>query len=78
MGADIPDIAGLYLEEALDVLDATGMDARAIIKTAPPRQRNIAYEGRFRVISAGNKGSDGITVIVTPAPDIERLFRDSS
>jgi hypothetical protein len=74
MCADIPDVAGLYLEEARDLLGAAGIAVEEVLMTAPPRLRDGAGAQKLRVILARDKGNGGISLLVTLARDIEELF----
>ena len=74
MGADLPDISSLYLEEALDALETRGIRIGHIIKALPPKRDYSQKYKRFRVVST-KRGEDGeVSLIVTPARDVEDFF----
>ena len=74
----IPDVAALYLEEAIEVINSSGFTVKKITKTLPPRIKDDGNIGKLRVVSASHSDcSDdrGITLIVTQAADTEEVFR---
>lgn len=46
----MPDVSGLRLEQATDILTAMGFDRLTVDITAPPRMRGAGYDGSSRVI----------------------------
>ncbi len=46
----MPDVSGLRLEQAIDILESMGFNKLTIDITAPPRMRGAGYDGGSRVI----------------------------
>lgn len=46
----MPDVSGLQLEQAIEILTSMGFDKLTIDTTAPPRMRGAGYDGSSRVI----------------------------
>jgi len=72
----IPDVAAIYLEEAIDILEEAGIRVIDVIKTLPPRMRGeeCIKKDRFRVVSVISQGSGNVSLVVTRAVDVELLF----
>jgi len=78
VSVEIPDVAALYLEEAVEILEASGIHVREVVKTLPPRLRDCAGEGRLRVVLVEPCGQGGVTLVVTRAIDVDKLFGTSN
>ena len=76
--ADCADVAALYLEEALEVLEASGVVVADIVKTLPPKlpskKGRATDHKRVRVVSVKHLRNNEVSLIVTPAADVEELF----
>ncbi len=46
----MPDVSGLRLEQAIDILTSLGFEKLTVEITAPPRMRGAGYDGSSRVI----------------------------
>jgi beta-lactam-binding protein with PASTA domain len=46
----MPDVSGLRLEQAIDILTSMGFEKLTVDITAPPRMRGAGYDGSSRVI----------------------------
>ena len=77
MSGDIPDVASYYLDEALEVLRSSDIPVMEIIKTLPPRLNYGVENKKFRVVATKRHEGGGVTLIVTPAFDVENFFVES-
>ena len=73
-----PDVSALYLEEALEILKKSGARIKEIVKTQPPAFIRGAEEmKKLRVVLATQRDNEGVSLLVTPAHDVEECFRGS-
>jgi len=60
----VPDVSGLRLEQAMNILKSMGYDRLTVDVTAPPRMRGAGYDGSSRVIrqTVAEDGTVGLLV----------------
>ena len=75
MDVEIPDITAMYLEEAMEILEASGIHVREITKTQPPRQRD-GTGNKFRVILVNRLNEKEVSLTVTAAYDVDSFFSE--
>jgi len=59
-----PDVSGLRLEQAMDILKSMGFDKLTVDITAPPRMRGAGYDGSSRVIRQTAAADGSIRLLV--------------
>ncbi len=60
----IPDVSGLQLEQAIELLTSKGLGKPIIHTTAPPRMRGAGYDGHSRVVRMTIEADDSIELLV--------------
>ena len=60
----IPDVSGLRLEQAIELLTSEGFEKLTIHTTAPPRMKGAGYDGHSRVVRMTVAADDSIELLV--------------
>ena len=70
----LPDVAALYLDEALEILHGVGFSADSIVKTLQPREQESDIETNpdmsYRVVRCERLGGTRVVLTVTAAKEI--------
>lgn len=60
----MPDVSGLRLEQAIELLTSIGFEKLTIHITAPPRMRGVGYDSNSRVIRQTMADDDSVVLLV--------------
>ena len=65
----IPDVAGYALDDALELLKASGVQTVSVCMTAPPARRGGEYDGNSRVIRQTRPDEGNLVLLVCKMDD---------